>query len=273
MTVYAVGDIQGCLDCLERLLGEVHFSPGQDQLWAVGDLVNRGPRSLDTLRFCRRLGDSFRTVLGNHDLHLLSVAHGFRSPSHRDTLAPVLNAPDRKDLIEWLHHQPLFFRERGFGVVHAGIPPQWTSAEAVERSREVEYLLRGPRASTFLKHMYGNEPDQWRDDLEGPERWRLITNYFTRMRFCDRQGRLELHAKGSPEQPPAGFAPWFAHDNRKSAGDNIIFGHWASLEGNLRHPHLFPLDTGCVWGGRMRLMNLQTRHFSHARCAPGGRPA
>jgi len=266
MAVFAVGDIQGCLSCLERLLDSSGFQPGRDQLWAVGDLVNRGPQSLDTLRFCKSLGDNFRTVLGNHDLHLLAVARGHRSPSHKDTLADILTARDRDDLLEWLRHQPLVFSDHGFTVVHAGIPPQWSIRKALKKAAEVEAILHSEQPGRLFDSMYGNLPDRWDGSLEGPERWRLITNYFTRMRFCDAEGRLELLSKAGPGGAPKGFAPWFSHGNRKAVDDDIIFGHWAALNGQVRQPHLFPLDTGCVWGGQLRLMRLDDTRFHQVNC-------
>ncbi len=267
MPVYVVGDIQGCLSCLERLLESVGFHPGRDQLWAVGDLVNRGPQSLETLRFCKSLGSSFRTVLGNHDLHLLAVARGHRSPSQKDTFGEILNAPDRDDLLEWLRHQPLLLSDLGYTLVHAGIPPQWSIQKALKRAEEVEAILHGEQPGRLFGTMYGNQPDLWSGSLEGPDRWRTITNYFTRMRFCDAQGRLELNSKTGPGNAPKGFAPWFTHSNRKAASDNIVFGHWAALNGLVRQPHLYPLDTGCVWGGRMRLMRLDDGTYRHVSCA------
>lgn len=266
MTVYAVGDIQGCLTPLRQLLDKVGFDPDRDQLWAVGDLVNRGPQSLETLRFCKQLGDRFRTVLGNHDLHLLAVAAGYRTPSPKDTLDPILQAPDREALLDWLRQQPLVINDRGYTLVHAGIPPQWTLAMAMTRAREVETVLRGDGAEAFFEAMYGNQPDNWQEGLGGHERLRLITNYFTRMRLCDAQGRLDLTHKLGPETAPAGFAPWFAHPHRKTAGDSIVFGHWAALNGRVDEPGVFPLDTGCVWGGCMRLMNLDTGEFTEVSC-------
>jgi len=268
VTIYVVGDIQGCLSCLEKLLAKVHFNPARDQLWAVGDLVNRGPSSLDTLRFCMSLGDRFRTVLGNHDLHLLAVAQGAKQPNYKDTLQDILSAPDRHHIFSWLQRQPLLIREGKYCLVHAGIPPGWTLAEAAARAREVEAALAEPGTrAAFFSHMYGNEPRAWRDDLEGNERLRVITNYFTRMRYCDAEGNLELQNKMPPAQGPAGYLPWFAHRHRKTADEHIIFGHWASLNGMPIGDNLYPLDTGCVWGGRLRLMSLDTGHYFHQSCA------
>lgn len=267
MSVYIVGDLQGCFSCLQSLLDKTGFSPGRDQLWAVGDLVNRGPESLQTLRFCKSLGSSFRTVLGNHDLHLLAVAHGARAPGHKDTLSDILNAPDRHDLLDWLQNQPLVTQAGGLTLVHAGIPPMWDLDEAMHRAREVETVLaRESGARAFLQGMYGNEPKRWRDDLEGSERLRMITNYFTRMRYCDERGTLELTNKQAPPNGPPGYRPWFAHDNRRAAGAPIAFGHWASLNGVCRVPGLHALDTGCVWGGRLRALSLDTGHYIHHNC-------
>lgn len=267
MTFYVVGDIQGCLDCLEKLLDNIGFNAREDNLWAVGDLVNRGPASLETLRFCKRLGDRFRTTLGNHDLHLLAVAQGVKTPHRKDTLQAILTAPDRDDLLDWLQHQPLMLEQNGYALVHAGIPPQWTLAEAGKYAREVEQALAcSATARDYFKAMYGNEPRVWREDLAGVERLRVITNYFTRMRYCDANGTLELTNKMPPNQGPAGYLPWFAHPGRKTRNDRIVFGHWASLEGETSEKNLYPLDTGCVWGGRLRIMSLATGEYFHQAC-------
>ena len=262
MTQYAVGDVQGCLDPLLRLLEQVTFDPRHDQLIAVGDLVNRGPQSLDTLRFCKDLGPAFKMVLGNHDLHLLAVAHGVRGPTNKDTLDAILAAPDRLELLNWLHSQPLLLEAGDYHLVHAGIPPIWDMVTAHNLAAEIASVLQSDLSSQYFYAMYGNQPDQWSPSLEGPERWRLITNYLTRMRFCTAEGRLELESKDQTEMPLP-FQPWFAHTNRKTATDNIVFGHWAALQGRDCGPHLFALDTGCVWGGSMRLMNLDTGQYFH----------
>ncbi len=267
MTVYVVGDIQGCFSCLEKLLHQVHFNPGADDLWAVGDLVNRGPQSLETLRYCMSLGDSFRTVLGNHDLHLLAVARGLRAPTHKDTLGEILNAPDRQRILHWLQPQPLLLQHGDYTMVHAGIPPQWSIADAAAHAREVEGALAaaGP-SKAFFREMYGNEPRRWADDLEGSSRLRCITNYLTRMRYCTGDGTLDLASKQNPATGPVGYLPWFAHRERRTRGAKIVFGHWASLNGVTPEPDLFALDTGCVWGGRLRLMSLANEHYHHLSC-------
>lgn len=266
MTTYVVGDIQGCLAPLQRVLAEVGFEAGRDTLWATGDLVNRGPASLETLRFCYSLGDSFRTVLGNHDLHLLAVARGHRAPTGKDTFDAVLKAPDQAALMDWLQQYPLLFTEQGFTVVHAGIPPQWSVGDAFDRAAEMAEVLSGTDAAAFFTHMYGNDPDLWTADLSGPPRWRIITNYLTRMRFCDASGRLDLKSKKGPDTAPPGMAPWFSYRDCPAHDERIVFGHWAALEGAQCGPGLYPLDTGCVWGGRLRLMRLDTQEYVHCPC-------
>lgn len=267
MTIYVVGDVQGCCDPLQRLLHQVQFDPPRDQLWSVGDLVNRGPASLQTLRYVKTLGTSFRMVLGNHDLHLLAVARRGRGAKSGDTLSAILRAPDCAELLDWLQVQPLLIHAAGYTLVHAGIPPQWTLQEAQERAAEVEAVLRSPpQAEQFFAAMYGNQPDIWSAHLSAPERWRTITNYFTRMRFCDAHGRLELRSKQPPESPPAGFAPWFSHTSRRTQNDKIIFGHWAALAGRDAGANIFPLDTGCVWGDRLRLMRLDNEQYVEIPC-------
>ena len=266
MTTYVVGDIQGCLEPLQRVLAEVGFEPGRDTLWATGDLVNRGPASLATLRFCYGLGDSFRTVLGNHDLHLLAVARGHRKPNRKDTLDDVLRAPDQRMLMDWLQQHPLLFSEQGFTVVHAGIPPQWSIGDATALAAEIAAVLSGNDAARFFSTMYGNDPDLWHADLAGPTRWRVITNYLTRMRFCDPVGRLDLQSKEGLDTAPPGMAPWFSYRYCLQNDERIVFGHWAALEGAHCGPGLYPLDTGCVWGGRLRLMRLDNREYVHCPC-------
>ena len=268
MRHFVVGDIQGCFTCLQQLLEKVGFKPGPDRLLAVGDLVNRGPRSLETLRFCHSLGSAFQTVLGNHDLHLLAVARGGRAPNHKDTLSAILTAPDRNELLDWLQSQPLLLRLDKYILVHAGIPPQWTLDDATARAAEVETVLKSESGCfRFFQGMYGNSPHGWDDRLEGVDRLRCITNYFTRMRYCDAAGNLDLTSKQSPGQGPAGYQPWFAVDSRKTAGETILFGHWASLQGNTGRRDAIGLDTGCVWGGSLRMICLETGKLHHHSCA------
>jgi len=269
LTTYAVGDLQGCLEPLKCLLQRVAFNPSRDCLWLVGDLVNRGPQSLESLRFVRDLGSSAITVLGNHDLHLLASAYSIERLKKSDTLRPILDAPDRNDLIDWLRRQKIihYDEKRDMTMVHAGIPPQWTISKALKRAAEVEEALRDDATLLpFLDGMYGNQPAKWSKELHGVPRLRLITNYFTRMRFCKADGTLDLEAKEGIETAPAGFAPWFSHTNRKTRGRKIIFGHWAALEGRCEEPNVFALDTGCVWGNEMTLMNLDNGEMHRCDC-------
>ena len=269
MTAYAVGDIQGCLDQLKCLLEQVRFDPVRDQLWLVGDLVNRGPRSLETLRFLYSIRESVVCVLGNHDLHLLAVANNIERLRKADTLREILDAPDCADLLDWLRRQKLlhYDEKRDIALVHAGIPPQWSLRKALKRAAEVEEALQDDaRLPLFLDGMYGNEPAKWDSDLHGVTRLRVITNYFTRMRFCRADGTLDLKSKEGLGTAPPGFAPWFSFPERKTRGQKIIFGHWASLEGKCDEPGLFALDTGCVWGGAMTLLNIDSRERISCSC-------
>jgi bis(5'-nucleosyl)-tetraphosphatase (symmetrical) len=261
MAVYAIGDIQGCFDELLELLAVLHFDRRRDRLWFVGDLVNRGPKSLETLRFVRGLGPTAVTVLGNHDLHLLAAAHGIHPGSvDGDTLDPILAAPDRDELIDWLRRLPLLHYDGklGYLMVHAGLPPQWDLGLARRCAAEVETVLRGDRLDAFLSHMYGNKPKQWSEDLEGWDRLRFIVNCFTRMRFCDRDGRLELKCTGPPGSQPEGYYPWYEIPGRASARMNIIFGHWSTLRAT-NVPGIFPTDSGCLWGGQLTALRIDTR--------------
>jgi bis(5'-nucleosyl)-tetraphosphatase (symmetrical) len=269
MATYAVGDLQGCLEPLKCLLERVAFEPGPDTLWLVGDLVNRGPQSLETLRFLYAMRESLVCVLGNHDLHLLAVAHNVERLKKNDTLQEILDAPDRSDLLEWLRLQKLmhYDEQRDVAMVHAGIPPQWTLRKALKRAAEVEEVLRDDaRLPLFLDGMYGNEPAQWHGDLHGVTRLRVITNYFTRMRFCTEDGALDLKSKEGVGTAPPGYAPWFSWPERKTRGQKIIFGHWAALEGNCDEPGLSALDSGCVWGGAMTLMNIDSGEKLRCDC-------
>jgi len=273
MATYAVGDLQGCLEPLKCLLKDVAFDASEDRLWLVGDLINRGPASLDCLRFVYNMRDATQCVLGNHDLHLLAVARGHRQPSRSDTLDEILSAPDASELLHWLRQQPLLHTdsELGFTMVHAGIAPQWTLAQASQYAYEIQQVLRGPQCDEFLAAMYGNQPANWQAGLIGTERWRCITNYFTRMRFCRANGELDFDNKGRVDAHETAlgtndFAPWFTHPERKTAHDPIIFGHWAALEGKASHDQVFALDTGCVWGGAMTMMRLEDRQLFRCNC-------
>jgi len=269
MTLYAVGDLQGCLAPLQCLLKRVNFNPQQDKLWLTGDLVNRGPKSLETLRFLYSIRESIQTVLGNHDLHLLAVAHNPLNLRRSDTLDEILHAPDRDELLDWLRQQKLLHhdKELGLTLVHAGVPPQWSLKKALKRAAEVEAVLRDDqRLPAYLDDLYGNEPSQWDKKLKGTARLRLITNYFTRMRFCTQEGKLELTSKESTGKTPAGYAPWFSHPLRKMRGQSILFGHWAALQGRCDEPCVHALDTGCVWGGAMTLLNLDNGERLSCSC-------
>lgn len=270
MATYVVGDIQGCLEPLQHLLRKIKFKPGRDVLWTAGDLVNRGPHCLDTLRFLHGMRESVVTVLGNHDLHLLALAAGVRKPGRSDTLDEILAAPDRDELLGWLVQQPLLHREHGYALVHAGIPPQWTLKQAAKYAAEVEAVLRSPNCVDFLEAMYGNEPAIWSDKLTGMTRLRVITNYLTRMRYCSRKGWLDLESKGpAPGIAAKKVSAWFSHDNRAAADDRILFGHWASLEGRTDTPNAIGLDTGCVWDGCLSLYHLEKEEWTRCRCKGG----
>lgn len=275
MPVYAVGDIQGCYEELIRLLDQLGFDPSTDRLWCVGDLVNRGPDSLEVLRFVSGLGERVVCVLGNHDLHLLAVAAGQGERLRpQDTLHAVLAAPDRDELLEWLRHRPLLHTdaELGFTLVHAGLPPDWDLAQASARARELEAILHGPDPGAFFHAMYGNTPHAWSDRLEGWERLRFITNCFTRLRYVTPDGGLELKAKGPPGTQPPGCVPWFAAPGRRSAGARIVFGHWSTLELHsrvARSHRVYPLDTGCVWGGALSALRLDDETWFRMPCGGG----
>ena len=270
MAVYAVGDIQGCLKPLKTLLNKLHFSPQTDRLWIAGDMVNRGPHSLETLRFIYHIRHAVVAVLGNHDLHLLALATGCRRPNPADTLQPILDAPDRDRLLDWLRRQPLLHHDKalGYTMVHAGIPPQWSIAQSCDYAAEVAAVLTGDHCTTFLQHMYGNHPSKWDESLTSYDRWRVITNYFTRMRFCTADGQLELTAKGTINHGPQGYLPWFQQADRKAHNDNIIFGHWAALEGSVCEKNLFALDSGCVWGKALTAMRLDDKTMVSVPCSP-----
>ena len=256
MSRFAIGDVQGCYEELRELLARLHFSADRDRLWFVGDLVNRGPRSLEVLRFVRALGGNAETVLGNHDLHLLAVTAGRRRLRRSDTLEAVLEAKDRERLIEWLSERPLALREAGDLIVHAGIVPQWTAEATLAHAREVESELRTGRAELF-EHMYGDQPDRWSEDLAGMDRLRFIINVLTRMRLCTRDGQINLALKGKPPADGSVWRPWFEAEERLTAAVRVVFGHWSAL-GLVLRANLAGLDTGCVWGGALTALDLDT---------------
>lgn len=256
MPTYVIGDVQGCYEPLMQLLQKISFDKNNDTLWFTGDLVNRGPRSLDVLRYVYELGDKHQTVLGNHDLHLLAVAAGAQTQHASDTLSEILSAPDQSELLNWLRHRPLLIKHENYVMTHAGLAPAWTVAKAEALAKEVEAVLCGDDSKKLFEHMYGNQPDQWRDDLTGYDRLRCIINYFTRMRFCHADGRLNLANKGAVKDKEEHLLPWFDVVPRANADANIIFGHWAALEGVVDVPNVFALDTGCVWGNKLTAMRL-----------------
>jgi bis(5'-nucleosyl)-tetraphosphatase (symmetrical) len=258
MPLYAIGDIQGSHAEFCELLTLIGFSAARDRLWLTGDLVNRGPDSLAVLREVIALGDAAVTVLGNHDLHLLTVAAGHRDAHRDDTLATILQAADRADLLDWLAQRPLAVAEDGMLMVHAGTLPQWTTSDVVTLAREVEAVLRSPRRDAFLRELYGDEPHAWDDALVGQDRLRVIVNALTRLRFCTANGRMDFREKRGARHAPRGFAPWFAHPHRRTAASLVICGHWSTLD-LLLAPNVLMLDSGCLWGGALTAVRLPDR--------------
>ncbi|MDH4172502.1 MAG: symmetrical bis(5'-nucleosyl)-tetraphosphatase [Betaproteobacteria bacterium] len=261
MAIYAIGDVQGCADELQALLAQVQFRAGRDRLWFVGDLVNRGPKSLDVLRFVRALEGDAVVVLGNHDFHLLCLAQGFAKKRADDTLEEVLAAPDAPQLLEWLRRRPLMHVEAGYAMVHAGLLPQWSIEQAQALAREVEAALRGARHLELLRHLYGAQPRGWHDALAGWDRLRVIVNAMARLRFCNAAGEMDLAAKG--RDAPPGYRPWF--ELRPAGEPPIICGHWSALGLKLTD-RLVALDTGCVWGGSLSALRLEDRRLFQVPC-------
>lgn len=272
MATFAIGDIQGCFTALRDLLDQISFDPARDRLWFVGDLVNRGPASAATLRFVRDLGASAVCVLGNHDLHLLAVAGGCAKLHPEDTLADVLDAPDRDELLDWLRCRPLMHVDQGYALVHAGLLPAWTIERALALAREVEGVLRQPDYVRLLAQMYGNHPACWSEELDGPARWRVAINAMTRLRVCTPAGEMDLSYKGESANLPPGCLPWFAVPTRASRGTPIIFGHWSAL-GLVLQPDIIGLDTGCVWGRELSAIRLEDRQLFHVSCGDAADPA
>jgi bis(5'-nucleosyl)-tetraphosphatase (symmetrical) len=245
---FLIGDLQGCSDALDRMLAETQFSPSRDSLHVLGDLVNRGPGNLGVLERLAGLGNAATCLLGNHDLHLLALAAGVRKPHRGDTLNDVLASPRRDHWLAWLRQGKLADQVHGWLLVHAGVLPQWSTAQTLALAGEVEALLRSDQFDAFVPRMYGDTPVRWDDALQGPDRWRVVINALTRLRFCSDDGTMEFRAKGGADDAPRGFAPWFRIAARRSAGTPVAFGHWSAL-GLLHEPDLLALDTGCVWGG------------------------
>lgn len=258
MACYVIGDVQGCYAALQKLLDQLAFDPAEDELVFVGDLVNRGLGSLETLRFIKGLGERARVVLGNHDLFLLALAEGFVRAKADDTLDAVLSAPDREELLHWLRQQPLARREGDALVVHAGLLPAWSTHQAIVLSAEVESALQGPDWRSFLGALWGNKPGHWDDALQGMDRLRVIVNGMTRLRFVTADGDIDFKYKGERDGAPAGLLPWFEVPGRRSAGETILCGHWSAL-GLMLRPDVLALDSGCVWGGMLTALRLPDR--------------
>ncbi|MBT5952846.1 MAG: symmetrical bis(5'-nucleosyl)-tetraphosphatase [Methylococcales bacterium] len=260
MSIYAIGDLQGCYDDLLRLLDKIKFNPQSDQLWLVGDLVNRGPKSLECLRFIKSLGPSAVSVLGNHDLHLLALAtHKKKYRKKEPTFNAILKANDRDELLHWLRHRPLLHYQEPYYLVHAGIAPQWDLETAKKMAREVETQLQdNERYLKLLEKMYGNTPNRWSNNLTGNKRSRYILNAFTRMRFCDENGTLDFEHKDPPGVQPKELIPWFDMPKRQNNSNRIIFGHWSNL-GYSEKNNCYCIDTGCLWGGQLTALRLEKK--------------
>jgi bis(5'-nucleosyl)-tetraphosphatase (symmetrical) len=271
MSTYAIGDIQGCYQDLQALLQLIQFDPSQDTLWFTGDLVNRGPKSLQVLRFIKSLNERAIVVLGNHDIHLLAVAeNNLQYLKPQDTLGSILSAPDREELLEWLRNRPLLHHDSTleFTMIHAGLPPQWNLQQARECANEVEQALSGEQYKDYLANVYGNKPKKWSEELEGWERLRFITNCFTRLRYCSAKGKLSLKKKDNPflNANEDKYQPWFLWSHRASCEQNIIFGHWSTL-GYYADNGVYALDTGCLWGGSLTALRLEDKQVFSLPCA------
>lgn len=263
MSTYAIGDLQGCYVELQNLLNKINFDESKDELWFVGDLVNRGPESLKCLRFVKSLGKNAKTVLGNHDLHLLAIANKVRKPHRNDTFDEILNADDAYDLLNWIRHLPLMVHDENlkFTMIHAGLPPQWSLKKARKLAKKTEKLLQSDKFIAFIHNMYGDQPDIWSETLSGDELHRFIINCFTRIRYLEKTGKLNLKEKNVPGSQRKSLIPWYAIHNRKTNKDKIIFGHWSTVtlgeERKFKQYNVFPLDTGCLWGGTLTAMRLE----------------
>jgi bis(5'-nucleosyl)-tetraphosphatase (symmetrical) len=257
MATYAIGDLQGCYSSLLRLLEKINFDKSKDTIWFAGDLINRGPDSLSTLRFVKSLGDSAITVLGNHDLHLLAIVHNIKTTRSPD-LQRILDADDSDELTQWLSTRPLLHHDEklNYTITHAGIYPLWSLEQAKIYATELENELQN-NLNLFLNNMYGNEPNKWDDSLTGFDRLRFICNCFTRMRFCHKDGTLDFTSNGAPGTIPENTLPWFEIENRKANKEKLLFGHWSTL-GLINKDNVFALDTGCVWGGKLTALRIDT---------------
>ena len=280
MSTYLIGDIQGCDSAFERLLNTISFSPSRDTLYLLGDLINRGPESAQVLRRCMHLGDAVKPLLGNHDLHLLASAYGVRKPGKRDTLQSILEAPDRDALLHWISQQPLArYLKNSPGqrllMVHAGVLPQWSLETTLALADEVHQIIRSDALPDFLAHMYGNEPNQWSEQLTGSNKLRVIVNALTRIRFCSVEGAMDFESSESADAAPEGLIPWFDCPERQTANDIIAFGHWSTL-GLINRANLLALDTGCIWGGCLSAMEIgqdfQERVLHQVACEQAQKP-
>lgn len=261
MSTYAIGDVQGCFEPLQRLLNAIQFDSSKDTLWFAGDLVNRGPQSLQVLRFIKSLGSQAKVVLGNHDLHLLAIYYGGHASRKNDTLAELLAAEDAPELLHWLCQQPLVYSQGNWCMSHAGIPPQWTVAQALSLSKEVEVAIQGEQSIEFFQQMYGNQSAYWQENLTGINRLRTVVNYLTRMRFIGPDGELDLISKEGLGSAPENFLPWFKMQPSYNRDQQLLFGHWAALEGKTDVPNVYALDTGCVWGGKLSALRLEDQQW------------
>ncbi len=273
MGLYLIGDVQGCDSALGQLFNEINFSPSRDTLYLLGDLVNRGPASLAVLRRMQALGDAAQCILGNHDLHALAVACGARPAGRGDTLGPLLAAPDAAPLLDWLRHRPLGLQAHGILMVHAGVLPQWDATQTIAACALITKELQQNDYKNFLLQMYGNQPAQWHDGLQGMDRLRIIVNALTRIRFCSADGAMEFATKEGAGAAPAGVMPWFEVPGRKTADVTVAFGHWSTL-GLINRPHLIALDTGCVWGGCLSALRFDggRREVLQVACAQSAQP-
>ena len=269
MAIYAIGDLQGCFDELKALLAQINFNRDCDQLWFCGDLVNRGPKSLETLRYIRSLGDNAITVLGNHDLHLLATAYSHKKFGKKDTLSSILQADDAAELLNWLRHQRLAYhdKEKEITLLHAGTHPNWSIEKTLQLAKEVEQVLQSNHHESFYKHMYGDKPYMWDESLSGWSRYRFITNILTRLRYCDEQGKPALNIKCAPGSQPDHLFPWYEIPERQSLHDTIIFGHWSTLPnaGISGINNTYAIDSGCVWGGMLTAMRIDVEAFEYTR--------
>ncbi len=268
MATYAIGDVQGCFTALQRLLEKIKFDPARDHLWFCGDLVNRGPDSLGSLRFIKQLGDKATVILGNHDFHLLAIAHGNLNKVSDSTFEEILKADDKTELLDWLRQQPLIHYDAklGFILTHAGLYPWWDLDTALACGNEVQAMMQSNNYTMLLEHLYGNEPNHWDENLIGIDRLRFIINAFTRMRYCFADGGLELTYKGAIEKRPCGTKPWFDIGNRAPLPAKLLFGHWASLECKVDVPDVYGLDCGCVWGNKLGAFRLEDEQRFLVEC-------